>query len=68
MKAVKQGARAFRFPKFVTVDGHKLLKGNPYPEDTDEYRQWQQGYNEAYYKNLQVVRKKEQNERSRAGG
>ena len=59
VKTIKQGARAFRFPKFATVNGYTVVKGNPYKVDTEEHRQWEQGYNEAYFKNLDRIKKRE---------
>lgn len=37
---------------------------NPYGADTPQYREWERGYNQAYFKNLEKVKTHEQ---ARAG-
>lgn len=38
---------------------------NPYPTNTMQYREWNRGYNRAYYDNLDWVRKYESRGRGR---
>ena len=38
---------------------------NPYPTNTMQYREWNRGYNKAYYDNLNWVHKYESKTRSR---
>jgi hypothetical protein len=38
---------------------------NPYPTNTMQYREWNRGYNKAYYDNLNWVRKYESKTRGR---
>jgi hypothetical protein len=40
-------------------------QANPFPEDTMQYREWNRGYNKAYYDNLNWVHKYESKTRSR---
>lgn len=59
MKPFHQGRKAFTKPKFTTINGFKVLKGNPYDEGTKDHRDWEFGYSKAYYENLKLVCKKE---------
>lgn len=50
MSSFKKGMTAFKTGSL----------GNPYPLDSDESRQWEAGFNKAYFENLNQVRKREQ--------
>jgi hypothetical protein len=47
MKPYHEGRQAFR----------KGRIGNPYKENTKDYRDWEFGWNKGYYQNLERVRK-----------
>ena len=49
MSAFKKGITAFKVGEF----------GNPYPANTDSNRQWEAGYNKAYFDNLKKVKERE---------
>jgi len=46
------------------ITGFKGNKTNPYPTDSYKYKEWERGYNNAYFQNLEKVIAKE---KSRAG-
>lgn len=46
MKAFSEGQSAF-------ITGQV---GNPYPVNTNKHREWERGWNKAYFKNLEKVR------------
>ena len=51
-----------------TMGYNSFKKGthiNPYPKDTMQYREWNRGYNKAYYDNLNWVSKYETRARGR---
>lgn len=56
MKPFHQGRRAFNKPKFVKTKKGLILEGNPYPENTKDHRDWEFGYNKAYYENLEETK------------
>lgn len=58
MKPTNEGRKAFR----------KGEVGNPYPPDTDQYRDWQFGWDRAYFANLDKRLKIEQKTRERSEG
>lgn len=65
MKPFHKGRKEFRNPKLETVNGRTVLKGNPYDEGTKDYRDYEFGWQKAYFENQKLVSKKE---KSRAGG
>lgn len=46
MKAFDEGAYAFKRGKNLT---------NPYPQGTSRYRNWEYGFNKAYFANLEML-------------
>ena len=48
MKPIKQGGVAFKIFE-------KYKKGNPYRDGTQAHRDWEFGFNQAYYSNLKKV-------------
>lgn len=48
-KVVQQGAQAFKRGVF----------GNPYNKDSNKHKQWEFGYNQEYFKNLDAVLERE---------
>lgn len=50
MKAFNEGQSAF-------LTGQV---GNPYPLNTNKYREWERGFNKAYFRNLEKVKQIEQ--------
>jgi len=54
MKPFEEGLRAFKRGDLV----------NPYNQDTSRYRDWQFGFDRAYFENLERVKEKEQNGRT----
>lgn len=51
MKPFDEGVRAFQRGNLV----------NPYNPDTSRYRDWEFGFNTAYFSNLKAVKEKEAN-------
>lgn len=48
MKPFEEGWQAFKRGNL----------GNPYPVDTQSHRDWEFGFNKAYFKNLEVINAK----------
>lgn len=44
--------------------GFKRNKTNPFTLDTFDYKEWERGYNSAYFENLEKVRDRETREGS----
>jgi hypothetical protein len=50
LKPFFEGQRAFRTPRFYKGKlGYLLLEGNPYKEDTKDHKDWEYGFQTAYY-------------------
>tara|TARA_R100001594_G_scaffold70862_1_gene105358 strand:+ start:754 stop:1023 length:270 start_codon:yes stop_codon:yes gene_type:complete len=62
----ERGLNAFRGNQYIrSVNGIKIIATeNPYNSNTMQYREWQRGYNFAYFKQLEKVN---QNESRRRG-
>lgn len=52
MKPFNEGKKDFKVGQLV----------NPYNPDTTRYREWERGFNSAYFVNLEVLKRKEQND------
>ena len=50
MKPFNEGIKAFKEGRL----------GNPYKENTKDYRDWEFGFNKAYFSNLERVKDREQ--------
>ena len=50
-----RGLNAFKGKQFIkTVRGHKIIATeNPYPSNTMQHREWQRGWNDAYFEQLE---------------
>lgn len=59
MKPFHEGQRAFRKPNFRQTKRGYILEGNPYEEDTKDYRDWEFGFSKAFYDNLEKVQSRE---------
>lgn len=50
--------------KFQYEKGYSDFKGgrvtNPFPDDTMQYREWERGFNKAYYEQLKRIKEHEQ--------
>ena len=57
----ERGLNAFRGKQYIrNVDGNKIIATeNPYNSNTMQHREWQRGYNFAYYKQLEKVKQYE---------
>ena len=55
MKPYEQGRQAFKTGKL----------GNPYQAQTKENREWEMGFNKAYFLNLERVKAYEQNKKTK---
>ena len=62
----ERGLNAFKGRQFVkTVEGSKLIMTeNPYHPNTMQSREWSRGYNSAYAKQLEKVKRDEDRRRS----
>ena len=62
----ERGVNAFRGKQYIkSVDGIKIIATeNPYNSNTMQHREWQRGYNFAYYKQLEKVKRHEASGRS----
>jgi hypothetical protein len=50
MKPFFEGQRAFRNPRFYKgKNGKLILEANPYKEDTKDYKDWEYGFQKAYF-------------------
>ena len=63
----ERGLNAFRGNQYIrSVDGNKIIATeNPYNSNTMQYREWQRGYNFAYFKQLEKVKKDESRRRGK---
>jgi len=63
----ERGLNAFRGNQYIrSVDGIKIIATeNPYNSNTMQYREWQRGYNYAYFKQLEKVKQNEFRRRSK---
>ena len=63
----ERGLNAFRGNQYIrNVDGIKIIATeNPYNSNTMQYREWQRGYNFAYFKQLEKVKQNESRRRSK---
>ena len=59
MKPFYAGRKAFYMPTFKKTEKGFILNGNPHKENTKDYRDWEFGYNKAYYENLEEVQSRE---------
>lgn len=57
MSAIKQGMKAFRKPQ--KVGSKYFIATNPHEEGTQKHREWEWGFNTAYFSNLERVKKYE---------
>ena len=57
----ERGVNAFRGKQYIrNVDGHKIIATvSPYNENTMQHREWQRGYNFAYFKQLEKLKRGE---------
>ena len=57
----ERGLNAFRGKQYIrNVDGNKIIATeNPYNSNPMQQREWQRGYNFAYYKQLEKVKQYE---------
>ena len=57
----ERGLNAFWGRQYIrSVDGNKIIATeNPYNSNTMQHREWQRGYNFAYYKQLEKVKQYE---------
>ena len=63
----ERGLNAFRGKQYIrSVDGIKIIATeNPYNSNTMQHREWQRGYNFAYFKQLEKVKQNESRRRSK---
>ncbi len=47
------------------ITGFRFNKKNPFPAKTMQHREWQRGYNFAFFKNLERVKREEARRRSK---
>lgn len=62
MSAFKEGLRAFRRPK--KIKGYFMVPENPYEEGSNKSKEWELGFNKAYFQNLEKVKQHESRARS----
>ena len=57
----ERGVNAFRGKQYIrNVDGHKIIATvSPYSENTMQHREWQRGYDFAYFKQLEKLKRGE---------
>ena len=62
----ERGVNAFKGNQYIrNVKGHKIIATvSPYNSNTMQHREWQRGYNFAYLKNLEKVKRDEVRRRS----
>ena len=62
----ERGVNAFKGKQYVqTVKKNKIIATvSPYNPNTMQHREWQRGYNFAYFKNLERVKREEARRRS----
>ena len=65
----ERGVNAFRGKQYIQNLGKKGTKiistVSPYNQNTMQHREWQRGYNFAYYKNLEKLKREETRGRSK---
>ena len=63
----ERGVNAFRGKQYIkSVDGNRIIATeNPYNSNTMQHREWQRGYNFAYFKQLEKVKKDESRRRGK---
>ena len=65
----ERGANAFKGKQYIQNLGKKGTKiistVSPYNQNTMQHREWQRGYNFAYYKNLEKLKREETRGRSK---
>ena len=63
----ERGLNAFRGKQYIrSVDSIKIIATeNPYNSNTMQHREWQRGYNFAYFKQLEKVKQNESRRRSK---
>ena len=56
-----RGVNAFRGKQYIrNVDGHKVIATvSPYNQNTMQHREWQRGYNFAYFNQLEKIKRGE---------
>lgn len=54
------GFDAFNKGRVIKKDQHLVLAGNNLDYNTMQAREWQRGWNDAYYENLRKVKSREQ--------
>jgi hypothetical protein len=61
-----RGVNAFKGKQYIkNVKGHKVIATeSPYHLNSMQYREWQRGFNHAYFKHLEKVKKDEAGRRS----
>ena len=62
----ERGVNAFKGNQYIrNVNGHKIIATvSPYNSNTMQHREWQRGYNSAYFKQLEKVKRNESRRRS----
>ena len=62
----ERGVNGFKRNHYIrNVKGHKIIATvSPYNFNTMQHREWQRGYNFAYFKNLEKVKRDESRRRS----
>ena len=62
----ERGVNAFKGKQYIqTVNKNKIIATiSPYNPNTMQHREWQRGYNFAYFKNLERVKREEARRRS----
>ncbi len=63
----ERGVNAFKGKQYLrNVNGIKVIATvSPYPENTMQHREWQRGYNSAYHKNLEKLKREEARRRGK---
>ena len=63
----ERGVNAFRGKQYIrNVKGDKIIATvSPYNMNTMQHREWQRGYNFAYFKNLEKLKREESRRRSK---
>ena len=63
----ERGVNAFKGKQYIqTVKKTKIIATvSPYNPNTMQHREWQRGYNSAYYKNLEKVKREQTRGRSK---
>ena len=63
----ERGVNAFRGKQYIkNKESAKIIATeNPYNSNTMQYREWQRGYNLAYFKNLEKLKRDENRRRGK---